>query len=93
MKARIIPKSPLPESLLSEEQVNLYVLLSALHLRYGFGKKRLAMLLYDFSINKEQYNKIRHKEGKWSADSQLLRAVEECFGYEVSIKDFIGRQV
>ncbi len=91
MKAHITELSPLIEDRLKNEQVNLYIFLTLLHEMYGFGKKRLTELLGNYAASKAEYNKVARIEGKWSADAQLMHDVQESFGYEIPLKDLIGK--
>lgn len=79
MKAHIPERSPLTEDRLSPEQVDMYLMLSVLREKHGFGKKRLALFLGDFAANKEQYNKLRYTKGKKHADLELRKATINCY--------------
>ncbi len=91
MKAHISAPSPLTQDRLKEEQVNLYIFLVLLHKMYGFGKKRLTDLLWNYAESKSEYDKRLRRDGKWSADSELLHDVQESFGGVVGITDLIGK--
>ena len=78
MKA--IPIKPLDKASFDNTAVNFCIFLAVLHERYGFGEKRCLQLLADFEANREQYNRIAKKEGKWSADVQLSEMMKGIFG-------------
>lgn len=88
MRARIIPPSPLVENKLNDRKVMLWVTCCVLHEVFGFGAKRLALFVNQFTDLLGQYNNIKAKEGQWSADAQLIKLVRECFGNQVDINTF-----
>ena len=78
MKA--IVNKPLDKRSFDNTAVNFCIFLAVLHERYGFGEKRCAQIIADFNDNREQYNRIAKKEGKWSADAQLNNLMRGIFG-------------
>lgn len=78
MKARTI--QPFYKFDFDNTAVNFCLFLLVLHERYGFGEKRCAQIIADFDVNREQYNRIAKKEGKWSADAQLNNLMRGIFG-------------
>lgn len=78
MKARVI--KPFDTASFDNTAVNFCLFLLILHERYGFGEKRCAQIIADFNDNREQYNRIAKKEGKWSADVQLSEMMKGIFG-------------
>lgn len=78
MKARVI--KPFDTASFDNTAVNFCIFLAVLHERYGFGEKRCAQIIADFNDNREQYNRIAKKEGKWSADAQLNNLMRGIFG-------------
>lgn len=78
MKARVI--KPFDTASFDNTAVNMCIFFAVLHERYGFGEKRCLQLLADFDANRDQYNRIAKKEGKWSADVQLNEMMKGIFG-------------